>query len=262
MRRRVMFGGTLASLATAFAASVVLVGSGVAAATQAPDNTSPPTISGKAQAGETLTANTGSWSGATPMQFSYRWRKCNRNGAECANIGGMRGSRHTYDVRDGDVGHTLRVAVTATNNAGASTAVSAPTAVVTPAGQQPPSGACEGIGSVSLPERLIVDRIQYSPSRITEVGQTFTARFHVSTTRGACVRGALVYAVGVPFNRISRGQEVTTDNDGFAQVEFRVLETLNFRTTSLIVIFVRARKPGDSLLAGVSTRRLVSIPTA
>jgi hypothetical protein len=38
----------------------------------APSNTSPPTISGTPTVGGTLTASSGSWSGSSPMSFSYR----------------------------------------------------------------------------------------------------------------------------------------------------------------------------------------------
>jgi len=61
---------------------------------------------------------------------------------------------------------------------------------------------------------------------------------------------------------ITTAGEVQSGADGWAQVAFKVLPTLDFRTTDLIVLFVRARKPGDSVLAGVSNRRLVSVRTA
>lgn len=60
------------------ALSVVVPGIAVAgprAATALPANTSPPTISGTPQAGSTLSASTGTWSGA-PTSYSYQWRSC------------------------------------------------------------------------------------------------------------------------------------------------------------------------------------------
>ena len=87
-------------------------------------------------------------------------------------------------------------------------------------------------------------------------------RFHVATTSGACVSGALVYAVGVPFDRLSKESEVQTDSDGWATITFQVLPTFKLRSGNLVVVFVRARKGGENVLAGVSNRRLVSVRVA
>jgi hypothetical protein len=99
----------------------------VVAAVGAPTNTSPPTISGTAQQGQMLTAGTGSWTG-NPTSFGFQWQRCNALGASCVDIPGATGG--TYVVGSGDVGSTLRVAVTATNAVGSATAVSQPTGVV------------------------------------------------------------------------------------------------------------------------------------
>ena len=53
--------------------------------------------------------------------------------------------------------------------------------------------------------------------------------------------------------------ETPTGGDGWATITFHVLPTFQLRRGNLVVIFVRGRKPGDSVLAGVSTRRLVSV---
>jgi hypothetical protein len=166
----------------------------------------------------------------------------------------------TYSVGSDDVGHTLRVLVTASNSAGSAAAISNATSVVTSNG--PPSGQCQPIAKVSLPERLVIDRISYTPSRISSRSVPLVAKFHVVSTKGYCVSGALVLGLGVPFNRLSSQPEVTTDATGWAQVTFRVLPTFELRPGNLVVIFVRARKPGDNILAGVSTRRLVSVRVA
>ena len=98
-------------------------------AASAPANTAPPTISGTAQQGQTLTANNGTWSGTAPMSFTYQWRRCDSAGANCANIAGATAA--TYGVGPGDVGSTIRVVVTGTNVVTSTSATSAQTAAVT-----------------------------------------------------------------------------------------------------------------------------------
>lgn len=228
-----------------------------AAPPQAPKNTTEPSISGNTVQGQTLTANPGEWSGSKPIQFTYRWRRCDPKGGDCSNTAV---TAQTYLLGSADVGHTLRVLVTATNNVGSSAAISNATAVVTASG--PPPGQCQSISHVSLPERLVVDQIKYSPSTISSRSVPLVARFHVVSTKGYCVSGALVLGLGVPFDRLSKPPEVTTDATGWAQITFQVLPTFQLRHGNLVVIFVRARKPGDNILAGVSTRRLVSVRVA
>jgi hypothetical protein len=53
--------------------------------------------------------------------------------------------------------------------------------------------------------------------------------------------------------------EAVTGGDGWATVTFRVRPTFALRRGNFVVVFVRARKPGGNLLAGVSTRRLVAV---
>jgi hypothetical protein len=223
------------------------------ASKQAPKNTKEPFITGTAQQGQTLTANPGNWSGAQPMQFAYRWRRCDAKGNACANTGV---TAQTYLLGSADVGRTLRVHVTAKNAFGSASALSNATAVVTASSQ------CQSIATVSLPDRLLVDRISYTPRTISSRSVPLVARFHVVTTKGTCVSGAIVQGMGVPFNRLSHEAEVTTDATGWAHITFQILPTFQLRPGNLVVIFVRARKPGENVLAGVSTRRLVSVRVA
>jgi len=165
-----------------------------------------PSIEGKPEVGSTLIADAGEWTGTTPIRFSYQWRRCDEAGRNCSSIVGA--TEKTYTLTTVDRGNRLRVAVTASNAAGSTTVASAPTGVVQPQVVQPPPpppGTCVPASDVSLPERLLVDRIEYSPSRIRSRSEPLLAGFHVVTTKGTCVRGALVYAVGVPFNRLSVG---------------------------------------------------------
>ena len=219
----------------------------------APKNTKEPSISGTPQQDQTLTANPGGWSGNQPIQFSYRWRRCDSKGGDCIQT---TVTTQAYVLGSDDVGHTLRVLVTASNSIGSAAAISNATSVVTSNG--PPAGQCQPVAKVSLPERLVIDKISYTPSTIHSRSVPLVARFHVISTKGYCVSGATVQGLGVPFNRLSLEPEVPTDNTGWAQVSFNVLPTFELRPGNLVVIFVRARKAGENLLAGISTRRLVS----
>jgi IPT/TIG domain len=94
----------------------------------APEEASPPVISGVAEQGRTLEAAAGQWSGE-PTALSEQWARCNSAGSDCAPISGATGS--SYPVSAADVGSTIRVQETAANAAGESApAVSAATAVV------------------------------------------------------------------------------------------------------------------------------------
>ena len=111
---------------------------------------------------------------------------------------------------------------------------------------------------MTLPDRLIVDGVKFSPSVLTSRAQ-FQGRFHVSDTRGFSIQGALVYVLGLPYGWTVKSPEVATDNTGWATIPMRPTRNMPVRPGRALVIFVRARKPGDSLLAGVSTRRLVQV---
>ncbi len=90
-------------------------------------NTAPPKITGTTVEGHTLEVSNGSWS-EQPTSFAYRWRRCDASGASCSSISGATGSG--YALKKADVGHTLRVEVTAANSLGETLVTSAQTAVI------------------------------------------------------------------------------------------------------------------------------------
>jgi len=104
-------------------------------ATPAPTNTEAPAISGIAQQGQTLKASAGAWTGE-PTAYGYQWQDCNSSGGSCANVAGATASNYT--LTSGDVGHTMRVVVTASNTGGSAPATSAATAVVVAESTPPP----------------------------------------------------------------------------------------------------------------------------
>jgi hypothetical protein len=219
-----------------------------------PVNANPPTISGTAQEGQALGANRGTWTGGQPQSYSYQWRRCDANGGGCADIAGATGS--TFVPKAADIGHTLRVRVTAKNSRGSTAATSTPTAVVRKAGV--PAGNAIAIADVALPNRLIIDRVSFSPF-ILRSRQSVVARFRVSDTQGHPVVGALVFVVGIPFGNMTTPSEQATGPDGYVTFVVKPTARLKLRATSSQPFFVRARKAGDRLIGGVSTRRLVNL---
>ena len=259
-------GFTLRSRVTAVnsdgQAKAVSNATAIVVAQAGPPNTSPPTISGTATVGSTLTANPGTWTGSS-ITFAYQWRQCDASGANCTTITAATGN--TYVIASGDVGHTIRVAVTGTDATGSNTVTSAQTATVTAVVAPPPTGCPTdksttpiNVSQVSSPARLLVDKQQSRPGVITRSTQTIVLRFHVSACSGRSVVGALVYQTATPYQQFSESEE-PTGPDGWATLKLHRLKHFPASTQQgLLVVFVRARKSGEDLLGGISSRRLVS----
>ena len=223
-----------------------------------PPNTAPPTIVGSAVVGQTLTANPGTWTG-TGITFAYAWQRCDANGGACTPI--ATATQSTYTLVAADSGRTIRVNVTATNTTGSNTVQSAQTAVVTAAtgttGCPPGTGVID-VDRLAPPIRLQFGRQQITPNPVRRDTRTIRVSFQVVACNGRPVEGALVYATPTPYQQFS-ATEQPTGSDGAAIL---TMSRLRFFPASnqqqLLVVFVRARKAGEDLLGGISTRRLVS----
>lgn len=97
----------------------------VAPALAAPTNTTPPSISGIARVGETLTASDGVWTGVPTPVITRQWE------ADGVDIEGATGT--TYDLTEAEEGAVITVTVTATNSEGSASATSPATDPVAPA---------------------------------------------------------------------------------------------------------------------------------
>jgi hypothetical protein len=91
-------------------------------------NTTAPSIEGSVEDGETVRADPGAWSGATPIAYAYQWQSCNLEGEECQDI--PEATARTHTVSFGSEATTVRVLVTATNPGGSVQATSAASAEV------------------------------------------------------------------------------------------------------------------------------------
>jgi hypothetical protein len=253
--------------ATARATTGVIAGPGTA-----PSNTAPPTISGTPREGSTLTANPGTWTGSAPITFRYQWQRCASTGGSCSNIIGA--TARTYVLTAADVNRTMRVVVTARNNVGSRSRTSVPTAVVQ-AGEPPgpggqirlPNGKISvPIENVSLPARLIIDEIEFSPNPVRSRRTAITVRVHVSDTRGFVVRGALVYFRSTPL-LTTVPPETATQLDGWVTMRTRPRTprpglVFPLRNGLNVQFYIQARKAGERVIAGVTATRLVQVRTA
>jgi hypothetical protein len=112
---------------------------------------------------------------------------------------------------------------------------------------------------MALPALLQVAGFQVTSGTITKSTQTFTARFRATDTCGHPVSGAYIYATAVPYNQFTIPAEARTDNTGWATMTFQRLG--GFPASSQqqqLTMFIRARKQGEPVLAGVTARRLIA----
>ena len=259
---------------------VVLVGAAVVAALvvpsvyargqAAPVNTAAPTIYYPPGVGNILTPSSpGSWSNS-PESFTYQWLRCPSSGGEadgtgCTATAAPDPTASGVLMEASDVGSGWRTRVTATNASGSASAVSSATPVADlslnvtgcPSVREP--GTIH-VGEFSPPARLVVDQHRMTPSVITRSTQRITLRFHVIACDDQAVIGALVYATPTPFNQFT-DVERPTDATGWATLTLTRLRSFPATPQQRnLIVFVRARKPGEDLLGGISSRRLVSFP--
>jgi hypothetical protein len=277
VRSHALFSGRRAPVALAVLAALAVVGVAIGATTRGavvPSNETAPTINGNAVVGSKLTANPGTWNGSSPISFQYQWLICGAKGEACSNIGGE--TDKTFTVRSGDEGNTIRVKVIANNRDGSANAQSDATKAVTSSGTTttgtttttptPSTGCPPGKGTISvkdmsLPARLLIDSFSARPSTLGRSTQAFDIRVHVTNTCGQTVSGALVYVTATPYNQFDIPPEAPTNNQGDATLHMtRLVGYPVSNKQQLLALFIRARKDGEDLLAGVSVRRLVSLP--
>ena len=248
---------TVASNATA---AVTSAGSG------RPRNTRPPSISGSTSSGATLHGDAGTWSGAQPITYTFQWLRCDAGGNNCLELSGQRDD--AYTLRDGDIGRTLRLRVTAKNFAGARNKLSARTAVVSGGASLPPGATKLANGEISIPatsvpatERLIVDRVDFSPSPVRSISTPITIRVKVKDTRGYDVRDVLVFLRSTPLVTSTPSEQRTTD-DGTVTYTVQPQATFPIRNGYSVQFFVKAHRQGDNPLGGIGGYRLVQVATA
>jgi hypothetical protein len=160
-----------------------------------PTATSRPTVSGTLQQGKKLTANPGSWSGHGTISYRYQWYRCNAVGAKCSSIHGA--TLGTYVQVRADVGRTVAVTVSATDQTGTAVAYSSLAGVVAKA-----SAAVAAAGQPALKGDALVGQTLTvgSPRWTAAAGPAAYGWLRCNANSRVCVRiagaGANTYTVG------------------------------------------------------------------
>jgi hypothetical protein len=119
------------------------------------------------------------------------------------------------------------------------------------------------VASINTPARLQITSFFSNPRVIPGSFSSFQVQVHVADTCGHSVQGAEVYATAVPFNQVTIPPKQMTDGNGNTMLQFNRKQGFPAaKSQRLMVLFVRASKPGENILAGISTRRLVSLRVA
>jgi hypothetical protein len=224
----------------------------------APIESAPPTISGQAVVGETLTATTGSWKGTQPISYTFKWQTCNPGMTSCTANGD---TGNTYTIAAGDNGKRVRVRVQAKNADGESAGLSDPTDVIqSSSGGGGGSGNAVSVDSLKAGERLIVDSVQFSPNPVTSRSEPIRVTIRVKDTNGKLVRGAFVFFRSTPIVT-STPTDAQTDSNGIVVYTIQPESDFPLKNGYNVQFFVKAYRKGDPALAGVSGTRLVQVAT-
>lgn len=130
-----------------------------------------------------------------------------------------------------------------------------------------PSGCPSGSGPIKIadltpPARLMIQRQGITPEPVTGSATSIQVQFMVTACNGRPVQGASVFAVSIPYNEFTQGQSTTGANGTVSLTESRMPGFPASHRQELLVMLVRATKPGESLLGGVSSRRAISFPVS
>ena len=116
------------------------------------------------------------------------------------------------------------------------------------------------IADISPPARLQIAAFDVLSGPVNEQTNSFTLKVRVGSTCSVNIKGASVYVTAVPYNQFDVPAEELTGDDGTTILVFH--RAANFPASDQqqqLTLFIRATKPGEDPLAGVSTRRLVAV---
>ena len=210
---------------------------------------------------KTLTTTNGNWTGTAPITFTYSWRRCDADGGSCVAIGGT--NQNTYVLKKVDVGNTIRVRVTARNNDGIDALDVGPDCGRPRSHRRLRAAATATRRSRSRASRCRTGSSSTAadqPRRRRPLDAASSPCASTSSCKGKPVQGALVYGEAVPVQPVLVSGGAAHRRRRLGDHDEPRGRLPRHQQQALLMVFARARKAGEDLLAGVSTRRLVSFP--
>jgi hypothetical protein len=116
------------------------------------------------------------------------------------------------------------------------------------------------IAEITPPARLQITGFDVLSGPVDASTKSFTLKVQVGSTCSVKVKGASVYVTAVPYNQFDVPAEELTGDEGTAILVFH--RAGNYPASDQqgqLTLFIRATKPGEDPLAGISTRRLVGV---
>jgi hypothetical protein len=210
----------------------------------------PPSITGNAVQGQTLSAAPGTWTFAAAV--SFQWRRCTADGATCSDVSGATGA--TYTLRQADAGFRLQVAATATNAAGSNSATSSPSAVVIgPVVGPPPHGVPPPPAGQP---RLVAFSFSHAP-RPPQAGRRFALTLRVGTRVTSSFRATRRVTCSAKIGKRTLRPAVRSVRGGVARCAWTIPRSAaGKRLRSAIVVFEGQRSVRRSLTARIRAGRL------
>ena len=122
------------------------------------------------------------------------------------------------------------------------------------------SAKTAAIADIAPPARLQIVTQEVLSGSINSSTKSFTMKVRVGSTCSVNIKGASVYVTAVPYNQFDIPKEELTGSEGTATLVFKRAGNYPASTKQQqLTLFIRATKPGEDPLAGVSTRRLVAV---
>ena len=116
--------------------------------------------------------------------------------------------------------------------------------------------------SVHSPYRLVIKQVVFKPTLVRSKKLPITVRFRVLDTRSMVVRNAAVWMRTLPLQVVTSVKTKRTSMTGWVTFTVRPMQRLKLQKGGRVNFFVRASTPGEPLIGGTSTRRLISLRTS